>query len=234
MKETTPKHKPNTETLNMSKTKLKVKAIFFDLDGTIVDSKQAYIEAARTAFQAMGLEPPTTQTALQIPKRLEQNQPIDALTHANTQQFLDVYLKTFYAITEVKTKPIPNIHTALETLQQKAKLALITMRNVSKTTITKELQQFGLATHFTHIITAQDTRKPKPSPEALIKALQAIDVQICDCLIVGDSVTDVKAGKAAGAKTAAVLSGLYSHKELAKEHPDLILKDATQLPNHIA
>jgi pyrophosphatase PpaX len=229
MKETTPKHRDTS----MNETKLKVKGILFDLDGTIVDSKQAYLEAARTAFQAMGQEPPTTQIALQIPKRLEQNQPIDDLTHANTTQFLDVYLKTFYAITEVKTKPIPNIHIALETLQQKAKLALITMRNVSKITITKELQNFGLATYFTHIITAQDTRKPKPSPEALIKALQAIDVQICDCLIVGDSVTDVKAGKNAGAKTAAVLSGLYTHKELAKLNPDLILKDATQLPQHI-
>jgi HAD superfamily hydrolase (TIGR01509 family) len=144
-----------------------------------------------------------------------------------------MYLKTFYAITEVKTKPIPNIQTTLQTLQQKAKLALITMRNVPKTTITKELQQFGLANYFTHIITAQDTHKPKPSPEALIKTLQAIDVQICDCLIIGDSVSDIKAGKAAGAKTAAVLSGLFSQQELAKLNPDLILKDVTQLPNFI-
>jgi len=233
MKETTPKHNVNTGKLSMSKTKLKVKGILFDLDGTIVDSKDAYLEAAKIAFQALGQKPPTTQTALQIPKRLEQNQPIDDITQGNTQQFLDMYLKTFYAITEVKTKPIPNIHIALKTLQQKAKLALITMRNVPNATITKELQQFGLANYFTHIITAQDTHKPKPSPEALIKTLQAIDVQICDCLIVGDSVSDIKAGKAAGAKTAAVLSGLFSQQELAKLNPDLILKDVTQLPNFI-
>jgi len=41
---------------------------------------------------------------------------------------------------------------------------------------------------------------------------------------VGDSVCDIRAGKAAGAKTAAVLSGLFSCAELAREHPDLILK----------
>jgi len=218
----------------MKATKLKVKAILFDLDGTIVDSRGAYMEAARTAFHAMGLEPPTLQIALQIPKRLEQNQPIDDLTHANTTQFLGVYLKTYFAVTKVKTKPIPNIQIALETLQQKAKLALITMRNVSKTAITKELEHFNLAKYFTYVITAQDTNKPKPSPEALIKALKAIDAQICDCLIVGDSVTDIKAGKAAGTKTAAVLSGLYSRQEVAKLNPDLIIKDATQLPNYIA
>jgi HAD superfamily hydrolase (TIGR01509 family) len=217
----------------MSKAKLKVKAILFDLDGTIVDSKPAYIEAARIAFQALGQKSPATQTALQIPKRLEQNQPIDDITHANTTQFLEIYLKTFYAIAQVKSKPILNIQTTLETLRQKAKLALITMRNVPQAAVAKELQNFGLAQYFTYIITAQDTRKPKPSPEALIKALKAINVQACDCLIAGDSVIDIKAGKAAGAKTAAVLSGLYSQQELAKLNPDLILKDATQLPNFI-
>lgn len=234
MRETTPKHKANAETPNMNKTKLKVKGILFDLDGTIVDSRDAYLEAARTAFRAMGQEPPVTQTAFEIPRRLEQNRPIDDLTHADTQGFLEVYLKTFYAITEMKTKPVPNIHTALEKLQQKAKLALITMRNVPRTAITKQLEHFGLANYFTHVITALDTQKPKPSPEALIKALKAIDVQICDCLIVGDSVTDIKAGKAAGARTAAVLSGLYTKKELARLNPDLILQDAAQLPSHVA
>jgi len=217
----------------MKATKLKVKAILFDLDGTIVDSRDAYLEAAKTAFHAMGLEPPTMQTTLQIPKRLEQNLSIDDLTHTNTARFLDVYLKTFYAITELKTKPIPNIRTALENLQQKAKLVLITMRNVPKVSVAKELQQFGLAQYFTCILTAQDTHKPKPSPEALIKALKVIDVQICDCLIVGDSVIDITAGKAAGAKTIAVLSGLYTEQELAKFNPDLILKNAAQLPNCI-
>lgn len=124
----------------MSKAKLKIKGILFDLDGTIVNSKPAYIEAARTTFQALGQKPPANRTALQIPKRLEQNQPIDDITHASTTHFLSVYLKTFYAITETKTEPIPNIHIALETLRQKARLALITMRNVPKTAVTKELK----------------------------------------------------------------------------------------------
>jgi phosphoglycolate phosphatase-like HAD superfamily hydrolase len=56
-----------------------------------------------------------------------------------------------------------------------------------------------------------------------------MDVNMCDCVIVGDSVTDVRAGKEAGALTAAVLSGLFSRQELSREKPDLILKDVTEL-----
>ncbi len=217
----------------MSATKLKAKGIFFDLDGTIVDSRDAYVEAARTAFQAMGQEPPPAKTALEIPRRLEQKQPINDIVKTDIHKFLTVYLRTYYAISAEKTKPIPDIATALETLSKKAKLALITMRNVPKKAIIKELKHFGIAKHFTHIITALDTHKPKPSPEALIKTVKAIDLQICDCIIVGDSVNDIKAGKAAGAKTVAVLTGLFTRQELTKENPDLILKNATKLPNHI-
>ena len=225
--------KANTETHKMTTAKLNAKAILFDLDGTIVDTQNAYLHTAKTAFQAMDLEPPTPQTALQIPKRLEQRLPIDDIIHTDSTRFLAVYLETFYAIAHTKTKPIPNIHTTLETLQQKAKLALITMRDTPKTFVEKELQQFGLSKYFPYILTAQDTYKPKPSPEAHIKALEYMNIQIEDCLIVGDSVLDVTAGKTAGAKTIAVLSGLYTKQELAKVDPDLILKDATQIPSCI-
>jgi HAD superfamily hydrolase (TIGR01509 family) len=233
MKQKANKHNTKQRPQNMSKAKLKAKGIFFDLDGTIVDSREAYVEAARTAFKAMGLEPPEAKTALEIPRRLEQNQPINDIVKADIRKFLAIYLRTYYAISAEKTKPIPDIATTLETLSKKAKLALITMRNVPKDAITAELEHFGIAKHFTHIITAQDTHKPKPSPEALIKTVKALDVQMCDCIIVGDSVNDIRAGKTAGAKTIAVLTGLFTRQELAKENPDLILKNATKLPNHL-
>jgi HAD superfamily hydrolase (TIGR01509 family) len=227
-------HKANRDKPAMTETKLKAKGIFFDLDGTIVDSTDAYWAAAKAAFQAMGQEPPDTKTALEIPRRLELKQPINDIVKGDTQRFLSLYLNTYYASTAEKTKPLPGIGDTLKALSGKAKLALITMRRVPKEAVTAELESFGMAKYFSHVVTAMDTHKPKPSPEALIKAVQAIDVQIGDCLIVGDSVSDVRAGKAAGAATVAVLSGLFSREELALEKPDLILEDATRLPEYVA
>lgn len=217
----------------MTEAKLKVKGIFFDLDGTIVDSREAYLEAARTAFQALGKEPPDAKTALEIPRSLERKQPISNLIKSNTEKFLDVYLRAYYSITAEKTSLLPNVSTALETLSKKAKLALVTMRFVPKQAVIAELKHFSIARYFTHVVTAFDTPKTKPSPEALIKCVKALDVQICDCAMVGDSISDIKAGKAAGARTVAVLSGLFSHEELVKEQPDLILKNVAVLPDFI-
>jgi HAD superfamily hydrolase (TIGR01509 family) len=233
MKEKDNHHKSKQRQQSMSITKLKAKGIFFDLDGTIVDSREAYLEAARTAFQAMGLEPPNTKAALEIPRRLERKQPLSDLFKGDRQKFLHVYLKTYYSITTEKTKPLPNVSATLKNLSKKTNLALITMRFVPKEAIVKELERFGIAQYFTYVVTALDTHKPKPSPEALIKCAKAMDVQMCDCIIVGDSVSDIRAGKAAGAKTVAVLSGLFSREELVKERPDLILEDAIALPNFI-
>jgi HAD superfamily hydrolase (TIGR01509 family) len=214
----------------VNRKKLRVKGILFDLDGTIVDSKEAYLEAARTAFETLGQKPLEKQAALEIPKSLEQALSIKDLVGNNANAFLDIYLKTYYSITNTMTKPLPHVQATLKALSGKAKLALITMRFVPTTQVVAELQQFGLEQFFTYVVTALDTDKPKPSPEALIKAVKTLDINMCDCLIVGDSVTDVRAGKSAGAMTVAVLSGLFSREELARENPDLILKDITELP----
>ena len=217
----------------MNQKKWNAKGIFLDLDGTLVDSTGAYIEAARIAFHAIGKEPPKTNIMLEIPRRIEQRHPIDDLTYGHTKEFMQVYLKAYYSVTEAKTKLIPNVSETLQTLSERAKLALITMRYCPNQVIQKELDYFGIAKYFTYIVTAMDTTKPKPSPEALIRCVEALDVEMCDCIIAGDSVNDVKAGKAAGARTVAVLSGLFQRDELAKECPDLILPDVSVLPDYV-
>ncbi len=210
-------------------SKLDVKAILLDLDGTVLDTRSAYLEAAKAAFQATGRILPNRKTAWEIPKRMEQKQPITDLINTDTQQFLNIYLKTFYMVSAQKTRPMPKVARALETLSRKAKLAVITMRFSPAQAIFDELRQFQLEHYFAHVVTGIDTVEPKPSPEALLKAVAAMGLELCDCIMVGDSVIDVQAGKAAGIKTVAVLSGLYSRTELAAVGPDFIIDNVTLL-----
>jgi len=215
----------------VKKAMLKVEGILLDLDGTIVDSKEAYLEAAKTAFKTIGQRMVNTEIVMEIPKRLELKLPIDDLLKgSDASEFLDVYLKTYYQVAPVKAKPLPGISETLKKLSDKAKLALITMRRVPKEKVCEELEKFGLAKYFRYIITALDTDDPKPSPEALIKCARQLDIQICKCAVVGDSVADIRAGKNAGATTVAVLSGIFSYDELEREKPDLILESINQLP----
>lgn len=220
--------------MRLEKIKLKVKGILLDLDGTIVDSRKAYLEAAKAAFAAIGRKTVDTKIAMEVPRRLEQNLSISNIIKGrDSQKFLDVYLKAYYQVTSLKAKPMPNVSETLKKLSQKTKLALITMRYVPKEKVIKELQKFGLAEYFQLVITALDTQYPKPSPEALIKCAKRLGIQVSQCAVVGDSVADTRAGKTAGMKTIAVLSGIFTKEELEKEKPDLILKSINELPDFL-
>lgn len=218
----------------MHEPQLKVKAVIFDLDGTLVDSRGAYREAAETAFAATGQRKVNARTIREIPRRLEQNLSIDDLiVGADASKFEKIYLKAYYQATSRKTMPFPNITCILEKLSSKVRLAVATRRNIPDIEVERELAKFGLAKFIQKIVTSQGTLKPKPSPEALIKCAEHMNVPIRECAVVGDSVMDIRAGKNAGAYTVAVLTGIFSRKELEREKPDLILRDVSRLPEFI-
>ena len=214
--------------------KLNLEAAILDLDGTLVDSSAAYLEAAKTAFAAIGREM-NVETSKEIPRRLEQYHSLGSLIdEASQPKFLKAYLGAYYRATATKTRVMPGIHETLQRLSQKTRLALLTMRFVPKESVIAELGQLGLAEHFQFVMTALDTCHPKPSPEPLIECARQLGVQTKDCVVVGDSVVDVRAGKKVGARTIAVSSGIFTAQELEKENPDLILKSINQLPDLLA
>lgn len=218
----------------MLEQKLRVKAIIFDLDGTLVDSRGAYREAAETAFASAGLRKVDARLVTEIPRRLEENLPIEDLIGAiEVKRFKEIYLGAYYRATAEKTRPFSNVAATLERLSSRAALAVTTRRNVPEVEVRRELEKFGLAKYFRKIVTSQDTLKPKPSPEALIKCAEHLGVRMGNCAVVGDSITDVRAGKSAGARTVAVLSGIFTRQELEREKPDLVLQGVNELPEFL-
>lgn len=214
--------------------KLKVSGIIMDLDGTLVDSRQAYREALRRTFAAFGFSDFDAKLVFEIPRRLEQGMSInDLLPTSDVKKFLSLYLDTYYTLTEKLSKPISGVDETLKKLHGKAKLALLTMRHAPGKIVKKELEKLGLAKYFQCVVTALDTPFPKPSPEPILACAQLLGVKINDCAVVGDSISDVKAGKAAGAITIALISGIFTRNELEQEKPDLIIENINALPDFI-
>jgi HAD superfamily hydrolase (TIGR01509 family) len=209
------------------------KGIVLDLDGTIVDSTEAYVQAAKIAFNVFDKTAPNRGLMLEIPRRMEQGLPIDDIVGMDAKCFIPHYLKAYYSVVEKNTRLIPNVKETLEILSSKAKLALITMRHAPNALVCKELDYLGVSKYFSHVVTALDTAKPKPHPEGVHRCVENLNVKMCDWIIAGDSVNDVRMGKAAGIGTVAVLSGLFHRDELARECPDLILNDINSLPQFI-
>ena len=218
----------------MKNIKLHVKGIILDLDGTLVDSRQAYLEAARTAFSAVGQQTVSIKMVIEIPKRFEQGIPLDdLLPGVDVKEFRRIYLKAYYQAVAVMAKPLPDIGNSLKKLSEKAKLALTTRRKVPNKVVIGQLKEFGLEGYFQAVVTACDKFSPKPSPDALIECSRKLGVKTSECAVVGDSIVDIEAGRRAGAKTVAVLSGIFSRDELKKQKPDLILASVRELPDFL-
>jgi HAD superfamily hydrolase (TIGR01509 family) len=217
--------------------RLKVKALLIDLDGTLVDSTGALVEAAEQALTTIGFHQVNPQIGVEIARQLQSNLPFDNLLHesgivgAEKQVFFTAYLGAFHDITLEKVKPIPNVQTTLHTLSKHLPLALVTRRDVSQKQLIKELQSLRFISYFKAILTSQDVTLPQPSPEILLKAARELRVPIGECAVVTDSIVDIQAGKAAGVQTIAVLTGLFSQKELEKWKPNFIVENISCLPN---
>jgi phosphoglycolate phosphatase-like HAD superfamily hydrolase len=214
---------------------LRVKAMLIDLDGTIVDIGEPLIEAAGQTASALGLRNIDPKIGLELAKELQTNSsPNKAFAKFGVEEkmrkgFLETFLSTWHSIVSIRTALLPRADVTLHRLSESYLLALITRREMPKEPIRNELERLGLTRYFKLIVTSQDVKEPKPSPQAFLIAAHRLGVSPEECLVVGDSITDIQAGRLAGARTAAVLSGLFSREELEKEKPDLIIRDINSL-----
>jgi pyrophosphatase PpaX len=79
------------------------------------------------------------------------------------------------------------------------------------------------------VVGADDVTEPKPHPEPVQRALQALGATPEEAVFVGDSVHDMASGRAAGVATAAVLWGPFTRGDLDPANPDHWLEDPVDL-----
>ena len=88
--------------------------------------------------------------------------------------------------------------------------------------------------------TRETTRKQKPHPDPIFKALEQInekngtDIKPSQAIMIGDDSGDILCGKNAGSKTMGVLTGFTrDRKEFEKLGADIILDGAAEIPKHL-
>ena len=203
----------------------------FDLDGTLADSTQAYVEAFKLAFDRNNLPPRGSDEikkwfglpALQIIKNLYpriSDRKLPTVAKHKTEFFLE---KTFKLV-----KPITGVSEAIEELKKNYFLAVVS--NSSKDEIVSVLRQAGIPPRtFDAAVAASDVAYGKPDGDEIFKVQEKLKAK-CE-YVIGDTTYDVVAGKAAGRKTVAVLSGIHNLEQLGAENPTIIIKSVALLPD---
>jgi HAD superfamily hydrolase (TIGR01509 family) len=95
------------------------------------------------------------------------------------------------------------------------------------------LKKCGVRDLFDTVITLDDVKNRKPSGDPLVECAKRLRVDPGKCAYVGDAAGDIVAGKAAGMKTIAVLTGLDDYEALKAKDPDMILESVAQLTKRV-
>lgn len=207
-----------------------VRAVLFDLDGTLIDSRELILASYRhTMAVHLASVPPdeawlrTMGTPLAVQLRdfardEEQATAMLATYREHNARIHDRLVRSFGGVAET-----------LRRLRERGfRLAVVTSKLGESAE--RGLQACGLSPEwFDALVTASDPVPHKPDPAPVRLALDRLDESPGRALFVGDSVWDLRAGRAAGVLTAAALWGPFERDTLEAERPDHLLERVEEL-----
>ncbi len=219
-----------------------VQAVLLDLDGTLIDSMGIYFELVDLVFRRLELP------AISRPQVVEalKGGSFDwdaVLPEMHTVQKARLISRAWDIIDDVapalfknRARLVAGTAPVLEDLaQREIKIGVVT--STSAKYIEKKLallEAAGCRQHVQAVITADDVKSRKPSPEPLLAASTRLQTSARHCVYVGDMRTDIIAGHAAGMQTVAVLSGLDDRNAFAAVHPHAVIASIADLPQLIS
>jgi phosphoglycolate phosphatase-like HAD superfamily hydrolase len=221
-----------TRTLDISR----VQAICFDLDGTLVDTDDNYVERAARWLRPIsrilpGNNPETLVRRVVMVVETPVNELLGLFDRFNLDEVLGPLLDKLHrsrglaAVEEIRL--VPGSLSTLERLAPRFPLGIATSRDRWSTAAILEAEFLNL--FFQSVATARTTRRAKPHPQPIIWTADQLGVPPQSLLVVGDTTVDIRAGRAAGAQTAGVLSGFGIRRELAEAGADVILERTLDL-----
>jgi len=217
-----------------------VRAILFDLDGTLLDTDDMWVNRLASLLQPVPFLS-RMYDARRLARRLimAAESPMNILVALVDIVGLDDKLLSLGEwLRRVYGQREPGHYVAIDgtvelvrALSQEYDLAIVTLRNRAETQAF--IEHFGLQGCFKATITRQDVKRLKPHPEPVVRAARQLGYTPQQCLVVGDTAVDVQAGSRAGALTVSVLCGFGERSELARLQPDLILETTSQLTPYL-
>jgi N-acetyl-D-muramate 6-phosphate phosphatase len=195
---------------------LKVKAVLFDLDGTLIDSAPDLAGAANDMRLARGLpelpyssfRPMVGSGARGMVGAGFSVDPDQAEFAALRDEFLSRYEQRMTQLTRVFSDVLP-VLAALEA----ATVPWGIVTNKATRFASPLVEALNLQHRAAVLIAGDTTPYSKPHPEPLLEAARRIKVHPSECAYVGDDLRDVQAGRAAGMMTVAVRWGYLGFSE---------------------
>ena len=208
-------------------------ALLTDLDGTLIHSQNAICEALYECFVNVGARVPEKQEILDmfglpVEVMLTELGNVDKSDYTLIDRFITEYKRQYPIHMAQGATLIKNAKQTVDAICAAGfPICLITSERRDNATFI--LERLGLSDSIKYMITRDDVVKFKPDPEPLNKAMALVGKAPDECVYIGESPFDIKAGVASGAFVAAVASGNWSVDSLLECSPSVLLDDISEL-----
>ena len=209
----------------------RIKALCFDVDGTLSDTDDYYARKV-AAFLPRFLFRDPVHTARRLVMWIES--PGNALLGFADRVGIDDEMVAFIDwLNRHRKSPlkkyliVPGVEEMLKLMQGRYPMSVVSARDEKSTM--RFLKQFDLCKYFDPIVTGLSAPHTKPYPDPILLAAEKMGVKPQECLMIGDTTVDMRAGKAAGAQTLGVLCGFGEEPELRQLGADLILNSTSEV-----
>jgi HAD superfamily hydrolase (TIGR01509 family) len=178
------------------------KAVFWDMDGTLVDSEPLHDAALVSALHSVGLTPPADLHERVLGQAAG---PVYEMMRREFGLMLDfddwIHRKyTHYLSRAVDLKPRPGALEIFRDLKQAGTVQAI-VSNSDRLVVDANLRAVGFMEYGLKSVSRNDVRVGKPDPECYLRAAWLTKIDPAECFVMEDSVTGASAGLAAGMKT---------------------------------
>ena len=223
--------------MDRSANKLKfsrVRALIFDLDGTLIDSKLDLALAVDATLQHMGRPSLAEETIYSYvgngALHLVRCSLGDGAGTEEIQEGLQFFLSYYRAHMLDNTVTYPGVREGLELLRERP-MAVLTNKPVRFSM--GILDGLGLSHYFKYVYGGNSFETKKPDPHGVNVLLRDLDAAPLEAMMVGDSEVDVRTARNAGTWACAVSYGLGA-AGLSAHPPDLMLDSLTELPAYLS
>jgi phosphoglycolate phosphatase-like HAD superfamily hydrolase len=213
----------------------RIQAICFDVDGTLSDTDNEWVDRFNRSFSWLNriIKPAKIELCARwLVMGFES--PMNSMFHLLDHLALDDNFARFYEKRIFSRKSSKSrfwlMNGAVELLEQffpLYPLSIVSARD--EVTTMHFVNTFELGKYFREVVTSQTCEHTKPFPHPILWAAERMQVAPENCLMIGDTTVDILAGKAAGAQTIGLLCGFGTEKELRKAGADLIVKELKDL-----
>jgi len=211
-----------------------VRAIFFDVDGTLRDTDDELVQRlSRALGRLLPWVSEATRHRWARSLIMAAETPINALYAWADRWHLDNLLHRVWprraddAPSSSSFRLVPGVQTLIPRLAQHYPLAVVSAG--SERAVRAFLAQTGLAPYFRAVVAGPTYTYTKPHPEPILATARALGVSPAHVLMVGDTTVDIRAAKAAGAQAVGVLCGFGTRDELLEAGADAILPHTSDL-----